>query len=158
MKNLKIEIKWALIFVFMQLSWMLMEKLTGLHDAHIDKHAIISNGVAILAFLIYALALLDKRKNFYQGKMTYLQGFISGLWISLFVTIFTPLTQYIVSYWISPEYFENIITHTVDQGKMTLEDAEAYFNFKSYLIQSTVFAPIAGVVTSAIVAIFTKKS
>jgi hypothetical protein len=41
MKTLKIEIKWALIFVAMQLSWMLMEKLTGLHDTHIEKHAVL---------------------------------------------------------------------------------------------------------------------
>ena len=158
MKKLKIEIKWALIFVLMQLSWMLMEKLSGLHDAHIDKHAIFTNGVAILAFLIYALALLEKRKNFYQGKMTYLQGFVTGIWISLFVTLLTPITQYITSYWISPEYFDNMIAYSVSQGKMSQEEAESFFNFNSYLMQSILFAPVAGAITGAIVAIFTKKS
>ena len=158
MKNLKIELKWALIFVAMQLSWMLMEKLTGLHDTHIEKHAVFTNGVAILAFLIYALALLDKRKNHYQGKMTYLQGFVSGIWITLIVTLLTPITQYITSYWISPEYFDNMIAFSVSQGKMSQEEAESFFNFNSYLLQSTLFAPVAGIVTSAIVAIFTKKS
>jgi hypothetical protein len=158
MKKLKIEIKWALIFVTMQLSWMLMEKLTGLHETHIDKHAFFTNGVAILAFLIYALALLDKRKNHYHGKMTYLQGFVTGIWITLIVTLLTPITQYITSYWISPEFFNNMIAFSVSQGKMSQEKAESFFNFNSYLLQSTLFAPVAGIVTSAIVAIFTRKS
>jgi hypothetical protein len=158
MKKLKIEIKWALIFVTMQLSWMLMEKLTGLHETHIDKHAFFTNGVAILAFLIYALALLDKRKNHYHGKMTYLQGFVTGIWITLIVTLLTPITQYITSYWISPEFFNNMIAFSVSQGKMSQEKAESFFNFNSYLLQSTLFGPVAGIVTSAIVAIFTRKS
>ncbi|MDY0089018.1 MAG: hypothetical protein RBR78_01495 [Flavobacteriaceae bacterium] len=69
MKNLKIEIKWAVIFSLMMLLWMLLEKLTGLHSTHIDKHAYISNLFAIPAILIYVLALKDKKKNFYNGQI-----------------------------------------------------------------------------------------
>jgi hypothetical protein len=90
--------------------------------------------------------------------MTYLQGFVTGIWISLFVTLLTPITQYITSYWISPEYFDNMIEFSVSQGKMNQEEAESFFNFNSYLLQSTLFAPVAGIVTSAIVAIFTRKA
>jgi hypothetical protein len=36
-------------------------------------------------------------------------------------------------------------------------DAEAQFNLKSYIIQSTVGALVMGIVTTAIVAIFTRK-
>ena len=90
--------------------------------------------------------------------MTYGQGFVTGIWISLFVTILTPLTQYLTSYWISPDYFDNMIAFTVAQGKMTQEEAEAFFNFNSYLMQSTIFAPIAGIITTALVAIFTRKA
>ncbi|TVP46597.1 MAG: DUF4199 domain-containing protein [Mongoliibacter sp.] len=157
MKNLKTEIKWALIFVAMQLTWFVLEKLTGLHGENIDQHYIFTNFVAVFAFVVYALAFLDKRKNDLGGKMTYWQGLKTGLWISLFVTILTPLTQYLVSYWISPEYFPNMIAHSVEKGEMNQEEAEAYFNFENYLFQSVVFAPIAGIVTSTIVAIFTRK-
>ena len=58
---------------------------------------------------------------------------------------------------VSPEYYENIINYTVEMDKMTLEEAKAYFNFKSYMIQSIIGAPIMGIITSAIVAIFVKK-
>jgi len=157
MNKYKIEIKWAFIFTIMMLAWMFLEKSFGLHDVHIDKHAIYTNVVAILAIAVYVFALLDKRKNFYNGKMTYMQGFISGLIISLVVTIFSPLTQYITSEIISQDYFANIIKYTVEQREMNQAEAENFFNLKSYIGQVLIATPIMGIITSAIVAIFTRK-
>jgi hypothetical protein len=157
MTNFKIEIKWALIFAAMTLGWMLMERLVGLHSTHIDKHLLYSNLIAIPAITVYVFALLDKRKNYYQGKMTYQQGFMSGLVISLLVMILSPITQVITSLVIAPDYFANIIQHSVSTGKMTQTEAADYFNLKSYIIQGLAGAPVMGIVTSAIVAFFTKK-
>jgi len=157
MKNLKIEIKWAIIFAVMQLLWMMLERITGLHSDHIDKHAIFTNFIAIPAIAIYVFALLDKRKNFYQGIMTYKQGFVTGFIITLFVTVFSIVTQYIISTIISPDYFSNMIEYAVSEGKMTQEAAENMFNLKSYIIQAPIGAFVMGLLTSAIVAIFTRK-
>ncbi len=157
MKEVKIEIKWAVIFTGMMLLWMVMEKLAGLHSEHIDKHAIYTNLIAIPAIAIYVFALLDKRKNFFGGAMSYKQGFTSGLIVTLFVTILSPLTQYITSVVITPDYFQNVIRYSVETGQMTQIEAENYFNLKSYLIQTLIGTPVMGMVTTAIVAIFTKK-
>ena len=72
MSKYKIEIKWAIIFLLMGLVWMVLEKAFGFHDVHIDKHPIYTNLVAIPAIAIFVFALLDKRKNYYNGSMTYL--------------------------------------------------------------------------------------
>jgi len=157
MKKISIEIKWSFIFITMMLLWMVIEKLTGLHDVHIDQHAIYTNFVAIPAIIVYVLALLDKRKNFYGGVMTYMQGFISGLVITLIVTLFSPLTQYITTEFITPDYFINNINYSVNEGDMTQVEAEEFFNLKSYLMQVIIATPIIGIATTAIVAIFTKK-
>lgn len=157
MSKFKIEIKWAIIFTLMMLSWMVIEKLAGLHDQYIDKHAIFTNFVSIPAIVIYVFALLDKRKSYYGGIMTYKQGFISGLIISLIVTVLSPLTQYITSEIITPDYFANMINYTVSEGQMTQIEAEEFFNLKSYLTQVIIATPIMGIVTTAIVAIFTRK-
>jgi hypothetical protein len=157
MKNIKIEIKWAIIFAIMTLLWMVLEKAVGLHDAHIDKHVIYTNFIAIPAIAVYVFGLLDKRKNFYHGKMTYLQGFISGMIITAFVTVLSPLTQYITSTFITPDYFQNAIAYGVSSGKTTQEAAEAYFNLENYIIQGLIGAPIMGLLTTAIVSIFTQK-
>jgi len=157
MSKYKIEIKWALIFVAMMLAWMGLEKLAGFHDTHIDKHAIVTNFIAIPAITIYVLALLDKRNSFYNGYMNYKQGFISGLIITLIVTLFTPLIQYVTSIIITPDYFPNMIEYSVREGLMQRGDAENFFNLKSYMIQASFGAPVMGLVTTAVVAVFTKK-
>jgi hypothetical protein len=155
MKTRRIEVKWAVIFCVMQLLWMLIEKLTGLYDEHIDKHHIYTNFIAIPSIAIYVLALLDKRKNFYDGIMSYKQGFVSGLVITLVVTVLSPLVQYVISSLIAPEYFPNIIKYSVEEGKMTQAAAESYFNLKSYIQQVLIGTPIMGIITTAIVALFT---
>ena len=141
----------------MSLLWMLLEKLLGLHSTHIDKHMYLTNLFAIPAILLYVLALKDKKKNYYQGQMTYKQGFISGLIISLIVMVFAPITQWITSTVITPEYFPNVIAHSLETGYFTSrEEAEAYFNLKNYMVQSTIWSLIMGVVTSAVVAWFVR--
>lgn len=158
MKQYNIEIKWAIAFVLMTLGWMLLERLSGLHHQHIDKHEIYTNFIALPAIAIYVFALLDKRKNFYGNTMSYKQGFISGLIITLIVTAFSPLTQYITTTIIAPQYFPNVIKYAVDAQKMTQQEANDFFNLKNYIVQGLIGAPIMGLVTTAIVAIFTRKT
>ena len=157
MKKIGIEIKWGVLFALVGLLWMVMEKALGWHDVLLEKHMIYTNFFAIVAILVYVIALLDKRKNYYNGKMTWLQGFLSGLAISVVVAILSPLTQYITSIYITPDYFSNVIELSVEKGLKTQEEAEKYFSLKNYIIQSVIGAFAMGVVTSAIVALFVKK-
>lgn len=157
MKKYMIEFKWALIFSGSSLLWMLLERLLGFHSIHIDRHAVFTNLFAIPAVLIYILALRDKRKKSFSGSMTYLQGFITGLIITLFVTIISPLNQLIISTLITPIYFPNAIAYAVESGYMTMPEAESYFNLNSYIIQGLIGAITMGIATSAIVAVFTRS-
>jgi hypothetical protein len=157
MKKYTTEVKWALIFVGMTLIWMFLERITGLHSTNIDKHPVFTNFIAIPAIAIYVFALTEKRKTFYNGTMTYKQGFNSGLIITLIVTAVSPLTQIITSMIITPDFFQNAIEFAVSSGKMNREAAEEYFNLNSYIVQGLIGAPIMGIVTTAIVAIFTRK-
>jgi len=156
MEKIKIEIKWGIIFVLVAIAWMSLEKLSGLHDTYIDKHPIYTNLFAIPAIAVYVLALSDKKKNYYGGQMTYKQGFISGLVITAVVFIINPLTQVIISKVITPDFFSNAIRYSVEHNLKTQQEAESYFNLKSYIIQGAIGTPIMGIVTSAIVAFFTR--
>lgn len=157
MNSIKTEIKWAFIFIVMMILWMLMEKLTGLYDENIALHPIVTNFVAVPAITIYVLALLNKRQKDYNGVMTYGQGFKSGMIITIIVTLFTPLIQYLTSVVIAPEYFPNMKTFFVEHNMGTQEEADAFFNLKNYMIQAPIGALVMGTVTTAIVAIFTRK-
>jgi len=138
------------------LLWMLLERLTGLHSTHINKHAIYTNFFAFIAIAVYVFALRDKRSTDLDGKMTYKEGLRSGAIISIIVGVLSPFGQLITAYIISPNYFENAIAYGVANGLKSQADAEAYFNLKNYIIQSTIFAPVMGVITSAVVAFFLK--
>lgn len=157
MKKYSIEIKWTVTFITMTLLWMLFEKLAGLHSTHIDKHMYLTNLYAIPAIIVFVLALKDKKKNFYNGNMSYKQGLVSGLIISAIVAIVSPLMQWIISYIISPEYFSNVIDYSLKTGHYkTKEEAEAFFNYKNYAVQSTIAAIVMGALTTAIAMIFIK--
>ncbi|HLW07279.1 MAG TPA: DUF4199 domain-containing protein [Marinilabiliaceae bacterium] len=158
MKNIKIEVKWAIIFSVVGMLWMVLEKLSGLHDTYIDYHLYLTNFFAIPAIAMMVLALKDKKKNFFKGQMTYKQGLVSGLILSTLIAIISPLTQWITSFIITPEYFPNVIKRSVEIGYFaTIEDAEAQFNYKNYAINGMVFSFIMGFFTTAIAMIFLKS-
>ncbi len=155
MKSIKIEVKWAILFSIMGLLWMVLEKVSGLHGEYIDYHLYLTNLFAIPAIIVMVMALKDKKKNFYNGQMSYKQGLISGIILSVFIAALSPLTQWITSYVITPEYFPNVIKRSVEVGYYaTIEEAEAYFNYPNYAKQSAIGALIMGVVTVAIAMIF----
>ena len=81
---------------------------------------------------------------------------MAGLIMTAVITLFVPITQYITSAIITPNYFDNMIAYSVDHGKSTQAEAEAYFNMKNYIIQSVIFTPAMGIVTTAIVALFVR--
>ncbi len=157
MNNYKTELKWAIYFMIVSLLWMMMERVLGWHDELIAKHAVYTNLFAVPAIILYVLALLDKRKTDYGGVMNYKQGFMSGLIISLIVMVFSPVTQLLTTYIITPHYFTNAIANAVESGTMTQEAAEAYFSLKSFIIQGVVGAPVMGIVTTAVVMLFIKS-
>ena len=155
--KIKLEIKWALIFTAMTLLWMVLEKLCGLHGKYIDYHLYLTNLFAIPAIWVMVLALKDKKKNFYSGNINYTQGLVSGIIISVFIAIVSPLSQWIISYVISPEYFPNVIKRSVELGYYkTTADAEANFNYANYAKQGAIGALLMGIVTTAIAMIFLK--
>lgn len=156
-QNYKIEIKWAFIFAAMFLLWMVMEKLGGLHDIHLDKQQFVTMLVLIPSIIVYVVAIKDKKKNFYAGTMTYKESFMSGLMLTLFVVILSPINQLITYFIITPDYFANVIEHTVKSGMFTREQAEAQFNITSYIITSSIGGLVTGLIFSSIISIFTKS-
>ncbi|MBA4258598.1 MAG: DUF4199 domain-containing protein [Chitinophaga sp.] len=160
MPSIKIEIKWAIIFSIMVLVWMLLEKLSGLHSTYIDYHLYLTNLFAIPAIWVMVLALKEKKKVYYNGNISYKQGLISGIVLSFIIALFSPLTQWITTYIITPDYFPNVIKRSVEIGYFkTTAEAEANFNYSNYAVQGAIAALIMGLVTTAIAMIFirTKK-
>lgn len=101
------------------------------------------------------LALKDKKKTFYKGEMSYKQGLISGIILSVLIALISPLTQWITTYVIAPEYFPNVIKRSVELGYYpNMEEARAQFNYSNYALQGAIGALVMGVATTAIAMIF----
>lgn len=155
MNNIKIELKWAIVFSVVTLVWMVLEKISGLHGKYIDYHLYLTNLFAIPAIWMMIMALKDKKKNDYNENISYKQGLVSGIILSVFIAMLSPLTQWITSYIITPEYFPNVIKRSVELGyfKTTLE-AEANFNYPNYAKQGAIGALVMGILTTTIAMIF----
>lgn len=149
--------KWGLIFTGTALVWMILEKALGWHDTHIDRHADLTNLFAIVAIAIFVFALLDRRESL-GGVMTWKEGFLAGLAISVVVAVLSPLSQWLTHTLISPDYFPNIIAYSVDNGQMTQQQAVSYFTLSNYMLQSAIGALVMGAATAAVAAIFIKRN
>jgi uncharacterized protein YacL len=157
MEKFKIELKWAIIFSVSLLIWMYFEKTMGWHDEKVKFQPIYTMLFGVIAIIIYVLALLNKKKNYYNNKIEWKQGFLSGAILSLLIAILTPVVLYISFKYISPDYFTNIINYKIENSKMTLEDAKKYFSMSNYMYTNTFSTLSNGIVISAIISYFIKS-
>ncbi len=148
---MKTEIKWGLIFTFVQFLWICLEFAVGLHDKYVSMHPILTNLFIIPAVYVMYLAIREK-KNILGGKITFGQAFLCGLGVSVIVAVLSPLSQYIFHRFINPNYFQNAINYAISAGKLTEAQASSYFSLQSYMMQASLGAIVAGVITSLIIA------
>jgi len=67
----------------------------------------------------------------------------------------SPVTQWITTYVITPEYFPNVIKRSVEIGYFkSIAEAEAQFNYQNYAIQGAIGALVMGLLTTAIAMIW----
>jgi membrane glycosyltransferase len=156
MKKRSLEIKWAIIFCLMTLLWMIGEKLAGLYSYNIALHEYITNLILIPSALIYVLALREKKKKDFNGKMSYIKILISGMILSLMISLLCPLVLYITYTFISPEYFGHAIQYAVSTKQASLAEAQKYFTFETYLFQGMFCGPIIGFIQTALIGLFLK--
>jgi hypothetical protein len=158
MKNLRTEIKWSIVFSLVVLLWMALEKLSGLHGKYIDYQLYLTNLFLIPAIILFVLALKEKRKYSFAGEMSYKQGFITGAVMTIFIALLSPLTQWITSFVITPEYFPNVIKRSVELGYFSsTAEAEANFNYKNYAVQGAIGHFILGLIFTVIIMLFLRS-
>lgn len=141
----------------MSMLWITGERITGLHDVNIQNHAWYTNLIIIPATLSYVLALKEKKHSFYDGLISYKQVFISGLILSLMISLLAPISTYISVEYLSPDYFDNMITYSVESKRLKPDEARANFNTSNYMLQSIIFAPFLGIITTLVIGIFIKS-
>jgi hypothetical protein len=158
MSQYRIEIKWAIINAVVSMLWFLGERIAGFHGKYLSEQANISLLLFFPIIIIYFLGCIDKKRNFYKGDMTYLQGFLFGLRLTVYILILTPFTQFISSYVISPDFFNRMIDYSVQAGSLTMDQAKRQFSYGNFLFISILSEIITGVPIAAFVPIWTKSA
>lgn len=157
MKSIRTELKWAGIFSLMYLAWMMMEHLCGLHGRHIQYQQLVSTFILLPSLFIYVLAIREKKLKTFQGTVTFRQAFKSGMLLTLFIVIFSPINQLIATGLIAPDYFENMQEFAVSQRQMSVQEAEARLNTGAFIVQSIIGGLVTGAVFSAIISLFIRN-
>lgn len=156
MEKFKIEFKWASIFTGINLLWVYAEKYLGLHDEYIDYHSLVGLVMLLpLGFCIYS-SLKQKREEYYNGKMTWQKAFVSGALLSLLIAGLSPGSVYVMSEYVSPEFFDNAIAKSMERGA-TQEMASQFFSLNAYISQTIMFYLAFGVMISAVVGLIIKR-
>ncbi|NHM01498.1 DUF4199 domain-containing protein [Flavobacterium difficile] len=158
MSKFKIEFKWAIYYTFLGIMWFQLEKYLGYHDEKIAFHPVFTNFIYIFIFLIYLLFLVDKKKNFFNGVMSWQQGLLSGVILALFAMVLTPFALYFSLKYVNPNFFESMINYSVSKG-MKLENATALFDTTTYMLFAAFGTFSFGILFAALAAalIKTKK-
>ena len=157
MKKFSIEFKWALITILIFLAWMTLEKELGFHDEKIKWEPLFNILYVLPLFLLYFLALLDKKTNYYKGNMNWKQGIIAAIVISFIMVLFSPISQFILHEFISQNFLNNTIKYTVAPKKLSLEGAKEYTTLSSSIWKNISDSLSFGVVIGAIVAYILKS-
>lgn len=153
MKKFATEIKWGIRYAFLWIFWLFIEKRFGYYEAKISDHALYSMLFIFVTIFVYYVAIKEKKKDFFKDNMSWKQGVTTGIFLTIVITVLTPVCQIIFHKAIAPEFFPNMIEYSISKGN-SRETATAYFNLSSYIIQS-IFATLSfGVVLSAVVALF----
>ncbi len=156
MEKFKIEFKWASLFTGINLIWIYIEKYLGLHDEHIDYHSIVSLVMLLpLSFCIF-MSLKQKREEYYKGEMTWQKAFLSGSLLSLLVAGLSPGPIYVMSQYVSPEFFDIAQNASAERG-VSKELTKQLFNLNTYISQAIMFYLAFGVMISAIVGLIIRK-
>lgn len=160
MKKFAFEIKWGIRYIFVFLAWIFLEKYTGTYDTNIDNYFLMSLLFYVVAFLVYLVAIKDKKENYYHNIMDWKQGCASGIYFTIVIALLMPVAQIIMHKAIAPEFFPNMIKHSLASRNSNPEAVNSYFNLSGYIWQSIFMVLSVGVVYSAVVARFlqTKSS
>ncbi|HLO74610.1 MAG TPA: DUF4199 domain-containing protein [Flavobacterium sp.] len=156
MKKFAIEIKWAIISIIIFLAWMTLEKELGFHSEKIKWQPLFNLLYIFPTFVLYFLALLEKKKKYYNNNINWKQGLISAIVISFIIVIFSPITQFITHEFISPDFLENTINQIVLSKKLTLKEAKEFTTLTSSIWKNISDGLSFGVVIGSIVAYLLK--
>lgn len=109
---MKSEIRSGIALGLVFFLWLLLEYFLGLHTTNIDYHPLVSWLFIVIVGVGINWALKAKRDRYFGGKITFFQAFKTGLFITLVMTIVSPLMHFFYTVMVNPMYFDTMLAHS----------------------------------------------
>lgn len=104
MRNLKTEIKYAVISAITLVIWVTVEHLLGFNTTKMDKGEYTRPIIAIAVFIFLFLGIREKKNKELGGQLTFMQGLKTAFFISLFYALLQAIWFAIYGGIINPDY------------------------------------------------------
>ncbi|MCK6603125.1 MAG: DUF4199 domain-containing protein [Bacteroidetes bacterium] len=104
--NWQIELKWGLLTGLAISLWVLTEFFLGFHSTRMDLGEISGYFSGLIPLATYALALKEKKNQLTDGGLTFTNGVISGLAITVVTGLVLVVFFALYNTVIHPEYTE----------------------------------------------------
>lgn len=150
--SIKIEFRYAVLTALVMLLWLIVEYVIGLEDTYIIFYPYASILIYTIYIFTYRLALVEKIEERFN-KLTFMQAFISCFLITVFVCILTIPVQMVFTRFINPDFFQNMIEHTISTGKRTPEQAAYFFNPGTFTAETVLANFVIGTVIGLVLAL-----
>jgi len=133
MKKFSIEFKWAALATLAALVWMFIGKAMGFHAEKVRYEVLHEMLFSFLLFIFYWLGIRQKKKEYFQGIMSWQQAFMTGLVMCVMMALFFPIVQFITFNQVSPHFMETLQAALVNDANMTVEEAQKNASFDLFL-------------------------
>lgn len=154
MKRFSIEIKWGILITLALIASAIVEKEMGLYQKPDFAYYLLSTlCFAPIGLLLYVFFYREKKKVFFNGNMTWRQGFFAGMMLTAIIAVLVPIQKNVIHRVIAPELFENTIVQFTASGKRTRTEAEEIWNLTSVIYTGIQIVLSAGIVASALLSL-----
>lgn len=148
-RKFNIELKFGGVIGLLTILWLLGEYSTGLHHKYHDLFLLITNFVFIIPIVGIYLGISSKRKNYYDQQLTFGQGVLTGIIISIIYALIAGIGQYLYHTVINPAHFDLMIEKSREHG-VSAEEAAQYFNTNNYTMNVVISYFAVGLLASLI--------
>lgn len=156
MKKFSIEFKWAAIATLAALIWMFIGKVAGLHTEKVRFEVLHEMLFSFLLFIFYWLGIRQKKKEYYNGIITWQQAFLTGLVMCVMISLFYPIVQFLTFNQISPDFLETLQQVLIKDGKMSLEEAQKNASLDLFIRNGVMNNLSFGIIFTTAIAYFFK--
>ncbi len=168
MEDMKAELRSGIAIGVCSFLWLLLEFFLGFHSVRIDYQPFFN----LISFTIPIIgiywAMKAKRDRYYAGKISFIQALKTGLFITLVMSVISPILMFLYLTVVNPNYQATMLGHErlfIDGLNLSPEDKNSMltnaiqnYSLLALLLKSFLISAISGGILSFLTAALMKRN